>query len=101
MSGGSGRADRLSLASGLRMAVKLKPKKGWLLTAQPSAGRRARTQGRGHLPDPKSKHLLELYTFGTLFAPPSSQGAAGGSEARAELGHTWVSQVFPVLREEK
>ena len=100
MSSGSGRADRLSLASGLGMAVKLKPKKGWLLTTQPSAGRRARTQGRGHLPDPKSKRLLKLYTFGTLFALPSP-GAAGGSEAHAELGHTWVPQVFPVLREEK
>lgn len=44
-SSGSGQTVRPSLASGLRMAVKLKPEKGWLPTAQPRAVGRGQNSG--------------------------------------------------------
>lgn len=45
----SGQAVRESLASGLRMAVKLKPEKDWLLTPQPSARERDQNSRKGTL----------------------------------------------------
>lgn len=61
---------RQSLASGLRMAVKIKPEKGWLRPSQPRAGRVARTQGMGHLLDSNSENLLILHALGSLLARP-------------------------------
>ena len=52
------------------MSVKLKPKERQLLSTQPSAGRGANKQGRGHLPNLKLERLLKLYAFGISFTLP-------------------------------
>lgn len=89
------RPVRPSLASGRRMAVKIKPNTGCPPILQTSTGRVARTQGMGPLSDCNSEHLLILHALGTLLAALAAPSRCFWDSVLTT--HSWVFQVCPVL----